>query len=382
MEQWYPDTHGKRKENRQKRRALSQTSTEVNTAIDVSSESNLTSEPATSSNDSSAETPALDVNLLAFLEKLNTLSQSIFTLVKYNGLWLDRAPAYDRRVIAGSDAFKTIPSKVTTIINTLPANAYANAQAQLLQLVNSQIAQLQQYWNVTVTELEQTIDRQPIERRQLVPLTSADLIKPINVSSTTPSFSIPTSESSITDILLFFFAVLTNNIANNMINNTTNNISPVVPPPTSPLFPYFLGPGPFLPQNITVGPTSDNLENMPPLTNDLGPEDEDSVREFFANLGKEDRNTTETKVRRDQHVARALDPNILCPYARQVLVQMIEQYRAKLVESCELGPGAEMPDVMNQVCAINQQTLNMAISLLENVVRADCKLVLVFLGWA
>jgi hypothetical protein len=299
--------------------------------------------------------------------------------VKYNGLWLDRAPPNDRRIVAGRDASNPNSSGATINTNTSPD--LPSALFQHLQALKSEIAQLQQYLKVVSTKLEHTVDGQRIKRRQLLPFTSADLVKPVNVSSSTPSSSTPTSESSIADILLFFFAVLTNNMANNMINNTTNDISPVMPASTSPLFPYYLGPGPFLPENITIGPTNDNLEDMPPLTNDLGPEDEDSVREFFANLGKEDTNTTEAKVRRAPHVARTLDPNTLCPYARLALVQTIERYRAKLIQSCELGVGAEMPDVMNQVCAVNRQSLTMAINLLENVVQAECKLVLVFMGW-
>lgn len=59
------------------------------------------------------------------------------------------------------------------------------------------------------------------------------------------------------------------------------------------VLPYFLGPGPVIPSGVSVnwpGPVHggpkpqqvDNLENMPQVVNDLTPEDEESVKKWFA----------------------------------------------------------------------------------------------------
>jgi hypothetical protein len=66
------------------------------------------------------------------------------------------------------------------------------------------------------------------------------------------------------------------------------------------LLPYFLGPGPVIPPGVIVdwpGPKDQdiqseeqvvsNLEDFPMVVDDLGPESEDQVRKFFADLAKE-----------------------------------------------------------------------------------------------
>lgn len=83
--------------------------------------------------------------------------------------------------------------------------------------------------------------------------------------------------------------------------------SPPSPSPESEaaqLLPYFMGPGPVVPPGVTIdwpGPNKwpsehpneqetgnpGNLENMPMLVNDLGPDSEQQVKDFFASLGKE-----------------------------------------------------------------------------------------------
>ncbi|CAO2650846.1 Nn.00g091430.m01.CDS01 [Neocucurbitaria sp. VM-36] len=55
------------------------------------------------------------------------------------------------------------------------------------------------------------------------------------------------------------------------------------------LLPYFMGPGPVIPSGVSVnwpGPSGpvNNLENTPPLTNDLGPNADAEVRKFFQEL--------------------------------------------------------------------------------------------------
>ncbi|KAF2847150.1 lytic polysaccharide monooxygenase [Plenodomus tracheiphilus IPT5] len=60
------------------------------------------------------------------------------------------------------------------------------------------------------------------------------------------------------------------------------------------LFPYFLGPGPAAPPGVTGDWPSpqqtghpDNLETMPQVINDLGPEEEAQIRAFFSELAKQ-----------------------------------------------------------------------------------------------
>jgi hypothetical protein len=92
-------------------------------------------------------------------------------------------------------------------------------------------------------------------------------------------------------------------------NSTSNSTSNLEPAPTitpesdaASLLPLFMGPGPVVPPGMSIdwpGPNKwpsehpnehssvSNLENMPMLMNDLGPDSAQEVKEFFAELGKQ-----------------------------------------------------------------------------------------------
>jgi hypothetical protein len=90
------------------------------------------------------------------------------------------------------------------------------------------------------------------------------------------------------------------------LHDPTEPTASPTPAPSEDILPLIMGPGPYVPEGISISwphphlhalptPTVPNLETMPPVINDLGPEDEDAVRKFFSDLSQEDAEPSSTQ---------------------------------------------------------------------------------------
>jgi hypothetical protein len=164
-------------------------------------------------------------------------------------------------------------------------------------------------------------------------------------------------------------------------------------PAPAAILPLIMGPGPFVPEGISISwphphlhtlPTTTipNLETMPPVLNDLGPEDEDAVRKFFSDLSHEEEPPSSIQQEAKRRQLSAPPPSLIispdddipsllssaspqsqCELARQTLMNRITTYRTQLQEPCGLGKDVQVPvplqpemqNAIERVCALKRQ---------------------------
>ncbi|KAH9875449.1 hypothetical protein J1614_004941 [Plenodomus biglobosus] len=186
------------------------------------------------------------------------------------------------------------------------------------------------------------------------------------------------------------------------------------------LLPYFLGPGPAMPPSVTghwptplepQGPG--NLETMPQVINDLGPEDEEQIRNFFSELAeyatetavasptpssssssssssfsippKNKTTTTSTTIITTPHhhhhplAPRQLDPQA-CATNRDTLRQKLKTYQATLRAPCNTRPyvqmtgpsRVQMENALRDECREARRSVARFIGLVTRVLNGGC----------
>jgi hypothetical protein len=171
-------------------------------------------------------------------------------------------------------------------------------------------------------------------------ISASDSVADSQLSPPYANSSSPTNTTDTPDILnalqaaadesSFSAALAADKAQNSPPNSTSNSTSNLESMPTitpesdaASLLPLFMGPGPVVPPGMSIdwpGPntwpdehtnehetTGSNLENMPMLTDDLGPADEQQVKDFFAELGKQDDANGEGGVGNLEHMPMVVD---------------------------------------------------------------------------
>ena len=313
---------------------------------DTSDTQATSSDLSTISENSSVAPQAIDASFAAFLVRLNSLSTSLFTLVKFASSYLDQAPPssyYGSSAAAGSDASDVImgPDDVgytrarrylerdgsmpanEEMANTPFRNAMnistalsENALRQWLEGLKTQIATMKNHLQSTAARFRP--ENNTLLRRK-TSLVGANTEKPFDWGSLYPSLQTNTSEGEESNVRARPRPAIAEENDSAPSTNptiTTTKDAIVHPPPASktkdtwidgvfrfllllhatPLpgtdsdaaavFPFIMGPGPALPSGVSVNGVN-NLEDMPTVVvDDLenGSEAQDGVREFFEGL--------------------------------------------------------------------------------------------------
>jgi hypothetical protein len=195
------------------------------------------------------------------------------------------------------------------------------------------------------------------------------------------------------------------------LHDPTEPSSTKASPTTAPsenaaaILPLIMGPGPYIPQNISMSwphphlhalPTTtvSNLETIPTVINDLGPEDEDAVRKFFSDLSHEEEPQQVKRqlstpppsliISPDDDIPSLLSspsPQSQCELARQTLMNRITTYRTQLQEPCGLGKDVQVPvplqpemqNATERVCTLKRQRIVKAYREVQGVLAGRCQ---------
>jgi hypothetical protein len=133
------------------------------------------------SEDGAADPPAVDPVFAAFLIRLNSMADTLFTLVKFATTYLDQAPPAQGHTTNGSNGSASVPMLADTgnVDYTRPRHFDAvqkrdsaetetsvDALRQYIVSLNSQLNDLHQLIKTTAAKLKGTVDNMAVQRRQ------------------------------------------------------------------------------------------------------------------------------------------------------------------------------------------------------------------------